>query len=279
MRQATDTLLQVVQQAEGGRVVADTPCGGLRKTAVICITAAFCLGMTDWFIQSGRAVMLPGTAAFKAACDLAGGNARLARMVIWAGAILIFYLLLPVLTVKIVLREKLRDYGWRVTGIRADLPLYGGLLAFMLVLVAFFSGTAAFQAQYPFYPPKSGEPLWPAFWIWELLYMAQFVAVEFFFRGFLVHGLKERLGFSAVLVMIMPYCMIHAGKPVLEMLGSIFAGLVLGVLSLKSRSILPGGAWIWPRSGTRACFFSGMKDASGWKSAHGALSGPSNLKT
>lgn len=240
MRQSTDFLLQVVQRAEGGRELVGDQCGSLRKTAVICIMSAFCLGMTAWFIQSGHAVMLPGAAAFKTVCDLVGGNARLARMVIWAGVILFFYLLLPALTVKILLREKLRDYGWRVNGIRADLPLYGGLLAFMLVLVAFFSNTTGFQAQYPFYSPRPGESLWPAFWTWELLYMAQFVAVEFFFRGFLVHGLKERLGFSAVLVMIMPYCMIHAGKPAPEMLGSILAGLVLGVLSLKSCSILPG---------------------------------------
>ena len=120
------------------------------------------------------------------------------------------------------------------------MPLYGGLLVFMLLLVALFSGTAGFQAQYPFFSPQLGKPLWPTFWIWEALYMLQFIAVEFFFRGFLVHGLKERLGFTAVLVMIMPYCMIHAAKPLPEMLGSIPAGLVLGLLSLKSRSILPG---------------------------------------
>lgn len=37
--------------------------------------------------------------------------------------------------------------------------------------------------------------------------------------------------------MVIPYCIIHFGKPMTE---SIVAIIVLGFLSLKSKSILPG---------------------------------------
>ena len=44
----------------------------------------------------------------------------------------------------------------------------------------------------------------------------------------------------AVFVSMMPYCLVHFGKPLPETLGAIIAGIVLGIFSLKSRSILPG---------------------------------------
>lgn len=119
-------------------------------------------------------------------------------------------------------------------------PVYLLALVVILPLVYFFSATPAFQARYPFYAPRSGEALWPAFVIWEALYMLQFAAVEFLFRGFMLHGTKERFGFYSVFVMAIPYCMIHFAKPLPEALGAIVAGIVLGVFSLKSLSIVPG---------------------------------------
>lgn len=47
---------------------------------------------------------------------------------------------------------------------------------------------------------------------------------------------------QAVLLAVMPYCMIHFGKPMPETLGAIFAGIALGTLSLFTRSIWLGVA-------------------------------------
>ncbi len=76
----------------------------------------------------------------------------------------------------------------------------------------------------------------------EFVYGLQFVGVEFFFRGFLVFGLKRRFGAYAIVVMMVPYCMIHFGKPLAETLASIIAGLALGFMSLRTRSIVLGVA-------------------------------------
>jgi uncharacterized protein len=73
-----------------------------------------------------------------------------------------------------------------------------------------------------------------------MLYLLQFIAIEFFFRGFMLHGNKNRFGFYSILVMTIPYCMIHFGKPLPETIGAIIAGLILGMLSLKSNSIWLG---------------------------------------
>ena len=70
----------------------------------------------------------------------------------------------------------------------------------------------------------------------------QFAALEFFFRGFLVHGLVPRFGYLAVVVMVVPYNMLHFGKPMPEALAAIVGGLVLGTLALRTRSIWWGAA-------------------------------------
>ena len=70
--------------------------------------------------------------------------------------------------------------------------------------------------------------------------MIQFFALEFFFRGFFLHGIKQRFGFYSVFVMMIPYCMIHFGKPFPETISAIIAGTALGILSLKSNNIWLG---------------------------------------
>ncbi len=40
--------------------------------------------------------------------------------------------------------------------------------------------------------------------------------------------------------MAVPYCMIHYGKPFLEVPGAILAGIALGSLSMRTKSIYQG---------------------------------------
>ena len=104
-----------------------------------------------------------------------------------------------------------------------------------IVVAATYS--PAFQQKYPYYRLAPGESVVPFFLAWELLYAIQFVGLEFFYRGFVLHGLRFRLGYPALFVMMIPYMMIHFWKPFPEAIGSVIAGFVLGTLSLKSRSI------------------------------------------
>ncbi|MEY2933072.1 MAG: hypothetical protein RL033_3821, partial [Pseudomonadota bacterium] len=63
---------------------------------------------------------------------------------------------------------------------------------------------------------------------------------EFFFRGFLLEAFRKTMGSTAIFAMAVPYCMIHYGKPYLEAHGAIVAGVVLGSLALRTRSIYGG---------------------------------------
>ncbi|MCH2109486.1 MAG: CPBP family intramembrane metalloprotease, partial [Polyangiaceae bacterium] len=95
-----------------------------------------------------------------------------------------------------------------------------------------------FLNYYPFY--KLSSRSWFDLLCWEALYFAQFFALEFYFRGWLLDSLRKTMGSTAIFVMAVPYCMIHYGKPYLEANGAILAGIVLGSLAMRTKSIYSG---------------------------------------
>lgn len=172
-------------------------------------------------------------------------NQELNGLTSWSLGCIVCYLFLPLLVIRVGFRERVRDYGVKFSGAFTDWWIYVVMLVIMVPLLLLASSTAHFLNTYPYYKIQPGEPLWPNFWRWEVLYAAQFFSLEFSFRGFMVHGLKHRFGVYAIFAMMVPYCMIHivpSPKPLPETLGSIVAGIVLGFMSLKTRSIWLGTA-------------------------------------
>src|SRR5262249_9628168 len=141
----------------------------------------------------------------------------------WALGTFGCFFVLPAVLIRFCLGERLADYGCKWSGAWSDAWVYFVFLLIMLPLVLLVSADPAFQATYPFYGCRS-LPGWSLL-LWEVLYAIQFVGLEFFFRGYLVHGTRDRLGAFCIPVMTVPYCMIHFGKPWPETLGSIVAGL------------------------------------------------------
>jgi membrane protease YdiL (CAAX protease family) len=104
-----------------------------------------------------------------------------------------------------------------------------------LPVVWIASRTEAFTSVYPFYRG-------PRQLSWELLYGLTFVSLEFFFRGFGVFALEPVMGRLAIFVMMIPYTMVHFQKPLPEVVGAVAAGIVLGHMALRTRSIWGGTA-------------------------------------
>ncbi|NVO02508.1 MAG: CPBP family intramembrane metalloprotease [Bacteroidetes bacterium] len=169
-------------------------------------------------------------------------KSQINQLIYWVSIVFSFYFVLPIIVIKFIFKEKLGDYGLKIGNAFKDYRIYLFMLVVMIPLVLYFSTTASFQERYPFYHLKLNEKLYPYFFVWQILYFFQFIGVEFFFRGFIVHGFKKQFGVYSILIMMIPYCMIHFGKPMPETIAAIFAGLVLGMLSLKSNSIWLGVA-------------------------------------
>ncbi len=186
----------------------------------------------------------------------------------WSAARVLGYVLVPILVWKACFRrDRILDYGLHVKGFFKHLWIYGVMLAIVVPVMLIVSQQPDFGNYYPFY--KLSSRSWFDFLAWEAAYYVQFFALEFFFRGWMVGALRRTMGSAAIFVMCVPYCMIHYGKPYLEAHGAIIAGVVLGSLAMKTRSIYAGFLLhvtvaaamdflsLWKRDGLPSVFWAG----------------------
>ena len=220
-----------------------------KKALVVIILAALCLVFIRYLTGFDRLVSflevihLDSLGNYFTELRNNTHDKQLFDLIYWTACRVFFYLIIPVLVIKIFMKKRMSDFGWRLSdNLNKDLKIFVVFFCFMFPLVFWVSTQDSFLLKYPFYRPASAEQVFPNLLIWELFYFLQFVSLEFFFRGFVVHGLKEEIGDYSVLVMIIPYCMIHFGKPMPETFAAIFAGIILGFMSLKTRSIWMGAA-------------------------------------
>lgn len=207
---------------------------GASAPLVINVTAALGLVLTT-YVSERTLLQVANTFA----PELYSPHLReLAKLVGWALLRVCGFFVLPMAVIVLSLREPLRSFGAGWGDLTRHLSTYVGLYALMLPLLTLASGEPAFVELYPFYR-RAGES-WLELLSWELAYGLQFVALEFFFRGFLTLGLVRAFGQQALYFALVPYCMLHFHKPLAEALGAIAAGLVLGQLALRTRSIWGG---------------------------------------
>ncbi len=168
----------------------------------------------------------------------ANGWLELCGYLWWTLCHLLTFIVLPFLVIKFGFKQSVLDFGWRWNQVSEHWRGYLLLLSPILVFVVLVSFGEDFVNHYPFYD-NAGRS-WLDFLLWELLYMSQFVFLEFFFRGFMLNALRPAIGANAIWVMCVPYMMIHLPKLALEATGAILFGLFLGILALQSRSIWGG---------------------------------------
>ncbi len=166
----------------------------------------------------------------------------------WPGALTVlwrsvFYLALPLLSL-ILLRLSLAEVGFSLKKPGRWLRDIGLLYLVMLPLVYFASRQAGFQRAYPFF---AFERLGTG----SLLLGFGIRAVgmftwEFLCRGYLLFGFERRVGgAAAIAIQTIPFAVMHVGKPGLEAIGSIVAGIALGIIALRNRSFIPGAILHW----------------------------------
>lgn len=162
------------------------------------------------------------------------------KMIFWAGTTIFFYVAIPILVIRLVFKEKVSEYGLKRKGAFSFAGFYAVAFLLLFPFVVWVSFSPEFQITYPFFVPTNRNEMIPYFFVWEIFYVAQFFALEFFFRGWMVLGLKKDLGLYSVFVMVLPYCMIHFTKPMPECVGSIFAGIFLGLMTYRTQSVWMG---------------------------------------
>lgn len=156
----------------------------------------------------------------------------------WFFGDLFTFFILPVFIIKIFLKEKLCNYGITFGDAKFGLTLTLIFLAFMLPLIWLVSATPEFASNYPhLYQAKIN---WMIFLIYEIGMFAYMFAWEFVWRGFMLFGLEKKFGYYAILIQMIPFVILHNGKPALETFSAILGGIALGILAFRTRSFIYG---------------------------------------
>ena len=163
----------------------------------------------------------------------------------------LFRLVLPFLTARWVLGRRPGELGLFAPHNPHPPTVRRVWVVYLLLFLAVFpfvvqvSFTAAFQAKYPLcremVSPEGGIAL-SHFLVYEAFYLLIFVSGESFWRGYITFGTERDLGHYGLVLMVVPYVTGHFGKPYPETLGAIAAGMTLGFLALKHRSMWLGVA-------------------------------------
>jgi uncharacterized protein len=218
------------------------------QTALVCVLGALSLLLIQFIAKTGKFISFLRELGLYPASDYFRSfftpteNGNLIQLVWFASFSFFFYLVFPLFIMRIVSNKRPSDFGLKIKGAFLYGKFYLIFMAIMFPAIVLAATFPSFQAMYPFYQAPVGSSIWPNILIWEIFYLLQFLGTEFFFRGFLIHGLKHRFGFYSIFISVIPYCMIHFQKPFLEAFGSIIAGLILGMMSLRTNSVIMGTA-------------------------------------
>lgn len=154
----------------------------------------------------------------------------------------VVFLALPLLSLPLLKYRatggSLDRLGIRLGNWRVWMLDVGVAYVVIATLILIFGRDAAFLKMYPLFKPAGNS--WQFFICYQLIQLAYMFSWEFLFRGYMLFAAKKEIGpAAAVILQCLPFALLHAGKPELESIGSILAGLYLGMLALRANSMLP----------------------------------------
>jgi len=120
----------------------------------------------------------------------------------WAGTRIGGYLLPFVVWKLMFRRDSLLDFGLRPTGFREHAWIYALCVAVMIPLMLIIKRQPDFGSYYPMY--KLAGRSWFDFVLWETIYIAQFLGLEMFFRGWWIRATRV-FGIGAIWSMVVTW--------------------------------------------------------------------------
>ncbi len=147
-------------------------------------------------------------------------------------------LLAPLLIAMVSGRSSVLHSLFSFRGQRKNLLWALFAIAVIVVPSAYHASTLpSVQAEYPL-PGSLMQDQQPLIAYFLGLFFLYYLPWEFFFRGFLLFGLKEKYGtMPAILIQTISSCLVHIGKPTPEIIGSIPFGIIFGIIAIRTKNI------------------------------------------
>ena len=153
------------------------------------------------------------------------------------GAAFVLMGLAPALWFRLGQRRPLAEMGLTLGDWRFGLRFVGVAALALLAPLWINAGSPAFQAEYPL--ARLATRSWALLAGWECCYAVYYLGWEALFRGFWQLGQRRHLGlFGALALQAAASTVLHVGKPEGEFAAAVVAGLVFGLVAVRTRSIL-----------------------------------------
>ncbi len=205
----------------------------LDRRVIITLLSIPALQTISWYVTSRQFFRANLFHLFQLNADV-----YLYEYLFWFLGDFITYFIFPVIVIKSLLRENVKDFGVKFGDWRLGLKISLLFLTLMLPIVWFASASSEFVSKYPHL--LSLREIWSKFIIYEIAMLIYMFAWEFIWRGFLLFGLEAKFGYYAVFIQMIPFVILHNGKPLPETLGAILGGIALGILAFRTRSFIYG---------------------------------------
>jgi len=149
---------------------------------------------------------------------------------LWLDYVL-YFALMPLLAIVLLLRRNPLDFGLRL----GDAKVWGFhlLVACPVIFLLVYLGTGTTAVQRYYHSPGFDPVAYVIraainLWCWEFL-----------FRGFMLFGLKDKFREGAIIVQMIPFALMHLGKPETETISCIISGVYFGYVCYRTRSFWP----------------------------------------
>lgn len=154
----------------------------------------------------------------------------------------VLFFLLGMIYTRCIMKVRLKDIGLRLGDWKLGLKLMG--LATIIVPLCALSTLLdkSMVATYPLVDFHTYSSWWQI-GLYFLSYIMYYIGWEYLFRGILLSGTREKIGIiGAILLTTLISSLIHTsiagfGKPMIETLSAIPAGLIFGYITDKTNSI------------------------------------------
>lgn len=143
---------------------------------------------------------------------------------------------ITIVLILFVHRGKLKNFGIALGDYKLGLRLTFYVIFLFLPVLWFVSSLDGFILTQPHL--QQAKLHWNVFLIYEIGMLIYMIGWEFIWRGYMLFGLERRFGYYAVFIQMIPFVILHFGKPELETFGAIFGAIGLGILALKTRSFI-----------------------------------------
>jgi len=136
----------------------------------------------------------------------------------------------PIIVI-VILRKNPLDFGLRL----GDYRIWGLHVGVICLIAAVLLYASSFSASLQsFYKERNFD-----FLTYFLTSCISLFGWEFIFRGYLLFGLKDKLKEGAILLQMVPFALLHLGKPELETVSTIFTGILFGYVAYRGKSFWP----------------------------------------